>query len=110
MADGPLLIVLNRGLSKESGKIISLPCRPIFAGYTLTLVLSLGLPLGSTKNGLPVPRWCRCGSRSDGCLKCFRSATKWGNSVQSVVWPRRGHPVLRGNQRTEIEITSGYRL
>ena len=44
MADGPLLIVLNRGLSKGPGKKISLPCRPIFAEYTLTLVLSLGLP------------------------------------------------------------------
>src|SRR5580658_8058338 len=42
---------------------------------TLTLILSLGLPIRSTKKGLPIPRTNRCSPGPEGCLKCFRVAT-----------------------------------
>src|SRR5580658_2047830 len=61
-------------LRDESPCKISPPCSPNCTVFTLTLILSLGLPLGSTKNGPPVPITSRCRRRPDGCLKCFKHA------------------------------------
>src|SRR5271156_6049947 len=75
MADRPLYINIHSHRTKEPRGIALRAGDQVPLRFTLTLILSLGLPLRSTKNGLPVPTSNRCPAGPEGCLKCFRMAT-----------------------------------
>src|ERR1700723_91953 len=75
----PCRAAAPRRTSRKIGHL----CHPNRRGITLTLILSLGLPLGSTKNAQPVASRYRCRTRAYGCLNVSKRQS-CGKNVQNI--------------------------